>query len=138
MPNKGKEETKKLQNKLKQYPILHIKVKEESIGLLRYIITKMITQLHVLTRFTRKVSASFSKFINFCWIAKYVVLVIGKIVTIVWQCRFPKAQAQRTIRHSNNIVITDENLDLTNFANIFDFINTSVFTYEHALNKFPT
>jgi hypothetical protein len=33
LPNKGKEETKKLQSKLKQYLVLHIKVKEESIGL---------------------------------------------------------------------------------------------------------
>jgi MarR-like DNA-binding transcriptional regulator SgrR of sgrS sRNA len=33
--NKRKEETKELQNKLKKYPILHIKMKEESIGLLK-------------------------------------------------------------------------------------------------------
>jgi hypothetical protein len=33
LPSKGKEETRELQNKLKKYPISHIKVKEESIGL---------------------------------------------------------------------------------------------------------
>jgi len=33
LPTKGKEETRKLQNILKKYPILYIKVKEESIGL---------------------------------------------------------------------------------------------------------
>jgi hypothetical protein len=31
---------------------------------------------------------------------------------------------------------TDENLGWIGFANIFNFINASVFTYEHALNKF--
>ncbi len=34
---------------------------------------------------------SFNKFIDFFWIAKFVVHVVGKIVTIVQQHRFPKA-----------------------------------------------
>jgi hypothetical protein len=33
LPSKRKEETRELQNKLKIYPILHIKMKEENIGL---------------------------------------------------------------------------------------------------------
>jgi hypothetical protein len=34
--------------------------------------------------------------------------------------------------------MTDEDLGSTDFPNIFDLIDTSVFTYEHALNKFPS
>jgi len=34
---------------------------------------------------------SFSKFIDFCWIAKFVVPIVKKTTTIVQQCRFPKA-----------------------------------------------
>jgi len=33
LPSKRKEETRELQNKLKKYWVLHIKMKEESIGL---------------------------------------------------------------------------------------------------------
>ncbi len=34
---------------------------------------------------------SFNKFIDFCWIVKFVVLTLGKIVTTVQQRKFYKA-----------------------------------------------
>ncbi len=80
---------------------------------------------------------SFNKLIYFCWIAKSIVLAVGKIQTIVQQCEFLRAQTQCTIRYIPTCTTTiDEDLEWTNFANIFDIINTNVFAYEHALNKF--
>ncbi len=81
---------------------------------------------------------SFNKFIDFHWIVKSIVPTIRKIVTTMRQCIFPKVQAQHTIKYIPIACTTtiDENLDWTDFVSIFDLINTSVFTYEHASNKF--
>jgi len=81
---------------------------------------------------------SFNKFIIFHWIVKFIVPIVGKIVTIMRQCKFPKVQAQRTIIYIpiTCTTTTYEDLDWIDFASIFYLINISVFTYEHALNKF--
>jgi hypothetical protein len=81
---------------------------------------------------------SFNKFIDFHWIVKSIVPIVGKIVTTMRQCKFPKVQAQRTIKYIPIACTTTtyEDLDWTDFVSIFYLINTSVFTYEHALNKF--
>jgi hypothetical protein len=57
----------------------------------------------------------------------------------VLQRIFLKIQAQCTIKYipTTYASTTYEDLGWINFANTFDLINTSVFTYEHALNKFP-
>jgi hypothetical protein len=55
------------------------------------------------------------------------------------QRKFLNAQTQSTIKDTPTTCTTtiDEDLGWIHFASIFDFINTSVFTSEHALNKFP-
>jgi hypothetical protein len=54
------------------------------------------------------------------------------------QRRFLNVRTQSTIKDTPTTCTTtsDEDLGWIDFASIFDFINTSVFTYEHALNKF--
>jgi len=134
--NKRKEEMKELQNKFKKYPILHMKVKEENIGLPKIENHQDENKIACIDKIYGE---SFSKFMDFCWIAKFVVPLIVKIVTTMQQHKFPKVETQYTIRYSPTTckTTTDEDLGWTSFANIFDFINASVFTYEHALNKFP-
>jgi len=75
---------------------------------------------------------------DFRWIAKFVVPLVVKTVTIMWQRKFPKAPTQCTIKYipASCTITTDEDLGWTNLANIYDIINTCVFTYEHALHKF--
>jgi hypothetical protein len=136
LPIKGKEETRELQNKLKKYPILHIKVKEESIGLPKIVNHHDENTIACIDKIYKE---SFNKFMDFHWIAKFVVLLVIKTITTMWQVRFLKAQTQCTIRYipTTCTTTTYEDLGWTNFSNIFYLINTSVFTYEHALNKFP-
>jgi hypothetical protein len=110
-------------------------VKEENIGLPKI---ENHQDENIIACIDKIYNESFNKSIDFGWMAKSVVLVVGKIVTIVRQRRFPRAQTQSTIRYTPTSCTTtiDEDLDWTNFASIFDLINTNVFTYEHALNKF--
>jgi hypothetical protein len=110
-------------------------VKEESIGLPKI---ENHRDENIIACIDKIYNESFNKFIEFCWIAKFVVLVVEKIVTTVLQRRFPKAQTQSTIKYTPTACTTTtyEDLYWTNFANLFDFINTNVFTYEHTLNKF--
>jgi hypothetical protein len=86
--NKGKEETRGLQNKLKKYPILHIKVKEENIGLPKI---ENHQDENTITCIDNIYKENFNKFIDFFWIAKFVVFIIGKTITTVQQRKFPKA-----------------------------------------------
>ncbi len=80
-----------------------------------------------------------SKFIYFHWIAKSIVLVVGKSAKTMGQHIFLSAQAQYTIRYIPTTYTStiDKNLDQINFANIFDLINTSVLTHEYGLQKYP-
>jgi hypothetical protein len=78
LPSKWKEETKELQSKLKKYLVLYIKVKEESIGLPKI---ESHQDESIIACIDKIYKESFNKFINFCWIAKFVVPAIGKIVT---------------------------------------------------------
>ncbi len=135
LPSKGKEETKQLQSKLKKYLILYVKMKEENIGLLKI---KHHQDDNIIACIDKIYNENFNKFIDFCWIAKFVVLAVGKILSTMQQCRYPKIQTQSTIRYTPTscTTTTDKDLDWTNFANIFDLVNTNVFAYEHALNKF--
>jgi len=78
--NKGKEETRELQSKLKKYPVFHIKVKEKNIGLPKidnHQDESIIACIHKIYK------ESFSKFIDFCWIAKFVVPAVKMIITTV-------------------------------------------------------
>ncbi len=110
-------------------------MKEKSIGLPKI---ESHQDENIIACIDKIYKESFNKFINFCWIAKFVVFAIGKIVPTMWHRKFPKAKTQCTIRYTPTTytTTTNEDLDWTNFANIFDFINPNVFTYEHALNKF--
>jgi hypothetical protein len=76
--NKGKEETKKLQRKLKKYPILQIKVKEKSIGLPKI---ENHQDESIIACIDKIYKESFNKFIDFCWITKSIVPAIGKTIT---------------------------------------------------------
>jgi hypothetical protein len=80
---------------------------------------------------------SFNKFIYFCWIVKSIILVVRKNAKIVGHDRFLRAQTQYTIRYTliACTTTTDEDLDWTDFANIFDLINNSVLTHEYGLHK---
>jgi hypothetical protein len=78
--NKRKEETRGLQNKLKKYPVLHIKVKEDSIGLPKI---ENHQDESTITCIDKIYEESFNKFIDFCWIAKFVVATIGMTITTV-------------------------------------------------------
>jgi hypothetical protein len=57
----------------------------------------------------------------------------------VQQHKFLKVQAQCIVIYIPTTYTStiDEDLDWIDFVNTFDLINTNVFTYEHALNKFP-
>ncbi len=110
--NKRKEETKEVQRKLKKYPILHIKVNERSIGLLKIENHQDENTIACIDKIYKE---SFNKFIDFRYIVKFVVHVVGKIVTIVQQRIFLKVQAQRTIKciPTTCTSTTNENLDWT-------------------------
>jgi heme exporter protein D len=82
LPNKGKEETGELQNKLKKYPILHVKAKEDSIGLPKIENHHNENTIACINKIHKE---SLSKFMDFCWIAKFFVLLIVKTVTTMWQ-----------------------------------------------------
>jgi hypothetical protein len=88
--NKRKEETKEVQRKLKKYPILQIKVNERSIGLLKIENHQDENTIACIDKIYKE---SFNKFIDFRYIVKFVVHVVGKIVTIVQQRIFLKVQA---------------------------------------------
>jgi retron-type reverse transcriptase len=75
---------------LKKYLVLQIKVKEENVGLPK---TKNHQDDSTIACIDKIYKESFSKFIDFCWIVKYVVPVVKKIVTTMWQRRFLKARA---------------------------------------------
>jgi hypothetical protein len=62
LPNKSKEETRELQRKLKKYPILHIKVKEKSIGLPKIENRQDENTIACIDKIYKEI---FSKFINF-------------------------------------------------------------------------
>jgi hypothetical protein len=79
-----KEETKKLQSKRKENIVLQI-VKGETLELPKI----GNRQDESIIAYTDKIyKESFSKFIYFHWIAKSVVLVVGKSAKIVGQHRF--------------------------------------------------
>jgi len=73
---------------LKKYQILQIKVKEESIGLPKIENHQDESTIACIDKIYKE---SFSKFIDFCWITKFIVPTVGKIVTTMWQHKFPKA-----------------------------------------------
>ncbi len=75
MPNKRKEETKELQDKSKKSLVLEIKMKEENIGLPKINNHQDDSTIACINKVYKE---SFSKFIDFCWIAKFVVPTIGK------------------------------------------------------------
>jgi hypothetical protein len=76
------------------------------------------------------------KFIYFCWIIKSIILIVGKSAKIVAHGRFLRAQAQCTIKYTPTActTTTNEDFEWTDFANIFDPINTSVLTHEYGLH----
>jgi hypothetical protein len=86
--SKGKKETRELKNKLKKYLVLQIKVKEKNVGLPKI---KNHQDESTIACIDKIYKENFSKFIDFCWIVKYVVHVVKKIVTTMRQCRFLKA-----------------------------------------------
>jgi hypothetical protein len=88
LPRKGKEEIRKLPKNLKKYPILHIQVKEESVGLAKIENHQGENTIACIDKIYKE---SFNKFMDFCWIAKCVILLKVKTVTIMWQGKFPKA-----------------------------------------------
>jgi hypothetical protein len=88
LPNKGKEETRELQNKLKKYRILHIKVKEDNIWLPKIHNHQDENTIACIDRIYKE---SFRKFMEFHWIAKFVVPLVVKTLTTMQQHRFPKA-----------------------------------------------
>jgi hypothetical protein len=63
-------------------------MKEESIGLPKI---ENHQDESIIACIDKIYKESFSKFIDFCWIAKFVVPIVKKITTTVQQCRFPKA-----------------------------------------------
>ncbi len=81
LPNNSKEETKELQSKGKENIVLQI-VKEETLDLPK------IENDH-----DKIYQKQFNKFIYFRWIAKSIVLVVGKSAKVMGQCKFPRAQA---------------------------------------------
>jgi hypothetical protein len=82
---------------------------------------------------------NFNKFIYFRWIAKSIILVVRKSAKIVGHGKFFRAQAQHTIRYTPITCTTtiDEDLDCTNFVNIFNLINTNVLTHKYGYHKYP-
>ncbi len=61
--SKGKEETKELKNKLKKYPILHIKVEKKNIGLPKIENHQDESTIACIDKIYKE---SFKKFIDFC------------------------------------------------------------------------
>jgi hypothetical protein len=53
----------------------------------------------IITYIDKIYKESFSKFIYFRWIVKLVVPIIGKSAKTVGQCKFPRVQAQCTIKY---------------------------------------
>jgi hypothetical protein len=84
-------------------------VKEESIGLPKI---ENHQDENIIACIDKIYNESFNKFIEFCWIAKFVVLVVEKIVTTMLQRRFPKAQTQNTIRYTPTACTTTTYEDL--------------------------
>jgi hypothetical protein len=109
LPNKGKDETKELQSKGKENIVLQI-VKEETLELSK---TNNHQDKSIITYIDNIYKESFNKFIYFRWIAKSIVLVLGKSAKIVGHRRFPRARAQHTIRYIPTSCLTtiDEDLD---------------------------
>jgi hypothetical protein len=85
-------------------------VKEESIGLPQI---ENHQDDNIIACINKIYNESFNKFIDFCWIAKSIVLAVGKIITTMRQRRFPKAQTQSTIKYTliTCTTTTDEDLD---------------------------
>jgi hypothetical protein len=124
LPNNWKEETKELQSKVKEETLELPKIENHQDESIIAYIDKIYKE-------------SFNKFIYFCWIVKSIILVVRKSAKIMSHDRFLQAQTQQTIRYTPIActTTTHEDLDWTNFANIFDLINTSVLTHEYGLHK---
>jgi hypothetical protein len=62
--------------------------------------------------------------------------MIGESAKIVGHGKFLRARAQCTIRYTPTTctITTYEDLDWTDFANIFDLINTTILTHEYGLH----
>ncbi len=65
-------------------------MKEESIGLLPKIENHQ--DENTIACIDKIYKESFSKFMDFCWIAKFVIPLVVKTVTTMWQRKFPKAR----------------------------------------------
>ncbi len=74
LPSNEKEETEELQSKRKKNMMLQI-VKEETVELPK---TKYHQDENIIAYIDNIYKESFSKFIYFHWIAKSIVLVVGK------------------------------------------------------------
>jgi hypothetical protein len=131
--SKVKEETIKLLGKGKK--VLQI-VKEEMLKLPK---TKNHQDESIIAYIDKIYKESFNKFIYFQWIAKSIVLVVRNNAKLVGQCKFARVQTHHTIRYTPTtyVATTNEDLDLIDFVNIFDLINTGVLTHEYRLHKFP-
>jgi len=89
LPNNSKEETKELQSKGKENIVLQI-VKEETLDLPKI---ENDQDESIITYIDKIYQKQFNKFIYFRWIAKSIVLVVGKSAKVMGQCKFPRAQA---------------------------------------------
>jgi hypothetical protein len=78
---------------------------------------------------------SFSKFNYFCWIAKSIVHLVGKSAKLVGQRRLLELEHNVQLNTTCTTII-NEDLNWTNFVDIFNLINISVSTHEYGLHKF--
>ncbi len=135
LPSKGKRKPENYKTNGKNTQSCIWKWKKESIGLPKIENHQDVNTIACIDKIYKE---SFNKFMDFRWIAKFVVPLIVKTITTTRQHKFPKAWTQCTIRYTTTTCTTTiyEDSSWTNFANLFDLINANVFTYEHALNKF--